>query len=115
MHINNLRIHTTIGEMMNYVIIAITYYLLMKLGVILMFVANDSILLLLPIFAYCFLMKFYPKVYNAFVFHAFIICLIQSFMNHLFHLSLLNIVYLYFVSIICVWMYFLRLQYQELL
>ena len=92
---------------MNYVVGLNTYILLMLLGRVLLFVFIYS-------FFVTFLLRRYTTLIKLLWFHAGLIFLIQFIVLSFQEIKLLSIIYVCFVSVICVWMHLLRVEYTEL-
>lgn len=103
---------------MNYLILWITYLLLMGLGRILLFVEAFyllyfiSIIIYTPFVHYLYHQKKYQK-YSLLI-HAINMIILQSVITTYHDRSLITTYYVCFVSVICIWMYDLEVQYADL-
>lgn len=103
---------------MNYVVGLNTYILLMLLGRVLLFVDEMYLINVLLVFIYSFFVTFLLRRYTTLIkllwVHAGLIFLIQFIVLSFQEIKLLSIIYVCFVSVICVWMHLLRVEYKEL-
>lgn len=103
---------------MNYVVVFNTYLLLILLGRVLLFVNDLYLLNVLIIFLYSFwitvLLQRFTFLLKLLWLHALLISLIQFIVLSLQQVSILASFYICFVSVLCVWMHLLRVEYKEL-
>lgn len=106
------------GEIMNYVIILCTYLLLMSLGRILLFVQHYYLFALIIIFLYTFFIWINDKKNDSqkssLAFHGIVISIIQYLILSYFKIASINVYYVCYVSVLCVWMFELLLRYRDL-
>ena len=99
---------------MNYVVVLGTYFLLMGLGRILLFVSKIDFLPFMIVLIYAFIWDKRNFFQAKLSIHAVIMTILQIIILQYLQAPNLTICYSCFVCIICILMYILRVEYKEL-